>query len=122
MLQQPFNCVVLSLDYYQSALSYFPDVEQIYIFTDDFPWCREVFGNECTYVDDDKFVQLYLMTQMKNLILSNSTFAWWGAYLNENNGKIIIPDPWSSPKSGADNSGMYYPGWISHKHEIKFQV
>ncbi len=124
MLQQQFNCIVLSLDYYQSAISkYFPEVERIYIFTDDFPWCQNVFGQDCIYVDEDKFVQLYLMTRMKHLILSNSTFAWWGAYLNQNNGTIVIPDPWSSPKiKSVDTSGLYYPTWKRQTHEIKFQV
>ena len=102
MLQQHYNCVVLSIDYYQDVIStYFPEIEQIFVFTDDFPWCRMIFGNDCTYVDDDKFVQLHMMTKMKHLILSNSTFAWWGAYLNNNNGTIIMPDPWSSRKECA---------------------
>jgi hypothetical protein len=60
-----------------------------------------------------------MMTQMKHLIISNSTFAWWGAYLNDNKGVIVIPDPWFGPSSQHhDTNGLYCSDWIRHKHEI----
>lgn len=118
MLQH--NHCVLSVQFYQSALSeYFTEVDQIFVFSDDFPWCKDIFGEDAIYVEEDKFVQLHMMTQMKHLIISNSTFAWWGAYLNDNKGVIVIPDPWFGPSSQHhDTSGLYCPNWIRHKHEI----
>jgi len=118
MLQH--NHCVLSSEYYQLALNLFPDVDQIYVFSDDYPWCKNVFGNDVTYVEEDKFVQLYLMTQMKHLILSNSTFAWWGAYLNNKKGTVIIPDPWFGPSNfHHDTKGLYCDGWTKVLHDIK---
>ena len=117
MLQQ--NHCVLSLEYYKTALNHIQDIDQIFIFTDDFPWCKNTFEGSAIYVDEDKFTQLYMMTKMKHLILANSTFSWWGAYLNNNEGKIIIPDPWFGPNyKNMDVDGLYYPKWIKHKHEI----
>ncbi len=117
MLQH--NHCVLSYQFYQIAFDCFPSVDKIYIFSDDYSWCKSTFGTDAIYVEEEKFTQLYMMTQMKNLIMSNSTFAWWGAYLNDKKGKIIIPDPWFGPNNfHHDTSGLYCPTWIRLKHTI----
>lgn len=119
MLQQ--NHCVLDISYYQEAINkYFTNnIDQIFIFTDDLDWCKHTFGNEVTYVQDDIGTQLFLMTKMKHLIISNSTFAWWGAYLNQNNGIIISPDPWFGPNYKDKNTkDLYYPSWIKIKHNV----
>jgi hypothetical protein len=122
MLQN--NHCVLSVDYYQDVINrYFLDnTDEIYIFSDDINWCRNIFGNDVHYVTDDIGTQLFLMSKMKNLILSNSTFAWWGAYLNQNNGIIVAPDPWFGPSnSNIDTKDLYCPNWIKQQHNITIQ-
>jgi hypothetical protein len=119
MLQH--NHCVLSADYYQDVLNtYFQNnIDSIYIFSDDIEWCQQVFGDSVNYVQDTVGTQLFLMTRMKHLILSNSTFAWWGAYLNTQGGIILAPDPWFGPANvDKDTIGLYYPGWIKYKHTI----
>ncbi len=119
MLQH--NHCVLTTEYYQDVINtHFQDnIDSIYIFSDDLEWCQGVFGDEVNYVQDDIGTQLFLMSRMKHLILSNSTFAWWGAYLNTQGGIIVIPDPWFGPANvDKDTSGLYYPGWIKHSHAI----
>jgi hypothetical protein len=119
MLQH--NHCVLSIDYYQNAINkYFQNnIDQIYIFSDDIEWCKSVFGPDVNYVIDDVGTQLFLMTKMKHLILSNSTFAWWGAYLNQNNGTIIAPSPWFGHANlHHDTSDLYYPSWNIESHNI----
>ena len=118
MLQQ--NHCVLGDDYYTSALdNYCQDGDQLFVFSDDFVWCKEKFGDSAIYVSEDIGVQLFLMTKMKHLILSNSTFAWWGAYLNTQGGNIVIPDPWYGPNYDGRGSGLRYPNWKILKHERK---
>jgi hypothetical protein len=120
MLQD--NHCVLSIEYYQNAINeYFLDnTEEIYIFSDDIDWCRSIFGDEVHYVEDTVGTQLFLMSKMKHLILSNSTFAWWGAYLNQNNGYVIVPNPWFGPNYGDKNTkDLHLPNWISVFHERK---
>lgn len=122
MLQN--NHCVLSVEYYQNVIDkYFQNnIDSIYIFSDDIEWCRTIFGNDVNYVTDSIGVQLFLMTEMKHLILSNSTFAWWGAYLNRNNGIIIAPDPWFGPSYADKNTmDLYYPSWIKFDHQIVTQ-
>ena len=117
MLQH--NHCVLSIEYYQEAIDkYFQNnIDSIYIFSDDIEWCKVVFGDSVHYVQDTVGTQFFLMTKMKHLIISNSTFAWWGAYLNQNNGIIVIPDPWLGPALDHENTNdIYYPTWIRQKH------
>lgn len=42
----------------------------------------------------DSFIDLYMMSQASNLIISNSTFSWWGAYLNKKANFVIAPKEW----------------------------
>ena len=71
-----------------------------YVFTDDIEWARDFFRGSCyTIVDEnrgkDSYIDMYLMSQCKHNIIANSSFSWWGAWLNENPEKIIVsPNKW----------------------------
>ena len=119
MLQH--NHCVLDTTYYQDVLNtYFQDnIDQIYIFSDDLDWCKSVFGSDVIYVEDTIGSQLFLMSKMKHLIMSNSTFAWWGAYLNQNNGIIVAPEPWFGPNNkNLNTDDLYHPSWTKVDHQI----
>lgn len=94
---------VCTAEYYTNAINYI--VEKIesphyYVFTDDQEWVREYFKiNIATYidfnVDRDSWQDMYLMSQCKHNIIANSSFSWWGAWLNDNPDKIVIaPKLW----------------------------
>jgi len=122
MLQS--NHCVLTAEYYQEVINtYFSNnIDSIHIFSDDFKWCKTVFGESVNYVEDTIGVQLFLMTKMKHLIMANSTFSWWGAYLNPNNGVIVAPDPWLGQAYDNENtSDIYYPTWVKHSHTRELQ-
>lgn len=81
------------VDWYQRAVSMF-DYKNLYIISDDPNWCR---NNLCfpktTVVDVDEKEALQFFYGSKNLIISNSSFSWWGAwYSNAKN--IICPTLW----------------------------
>jgi len=121
MLQQ--NHCVLGEEYYAEAFDkYCTDSDQLYVFSDDFDWCRQTFGGNVIYVNEDIGFQLFLMTKMKNLVLSNSTFAWWGAYLNTQGGNVVIPDPWYGPNYDGRGKGLFYPSWKVLKHNRRMQT
>ena len=66
----------------------------LFIFSDDIKWCRE---NICFVQGDAYHVELdmLLMSKCKNNIISNSSFSWWAAWLNENKNKTVIaPSKW----------------------------
>src|SRR4051812_26698592 len=98
-VQLQHNHCVLSIQYYKDAMQRILDAHRIFVFSDDIIWCKQNIlstSDGVLFVEDDKFVQMYMMTKMTSLILSNSTFAWWGGYLNKD-ADIIIPDPWFGP-------------------------
>ncbi|MBK8842633.1 MAG: alpha-1,2-fucosyltransferase [Saprospiraceae bacterium] len=73
-----------------------------YIFSDDIEWCRNNIGkdlNYCEYINhnlgNDAWQDIILMKNCKHNIIANSSFSWWGAWLNENIDKIVIsPHNW----------------------------
>ena len=79
-------------------------VELLCIFSDDLDWCREHIGGkiddlEVVYVDwnkgVDSFRDMQLMTLCKHNIIANSSFSWWGAWLGQQKGKVVIaPSKW----------------------------
>ena len=53
---------------------------------------------------------MYLMSNCKNMIIANSSYSWWAAYLNKNREKIIIaPELWWK---GFDTSDVIPDSWI----------
>ncbi|MDQ7083781.1 MAG: alpha-1,2-fucosyltransferase [Sulfurovum sp.] len=91
-----------NLDYYKNAINYISskiEKPKFYIFSDDIAWCKENFDflENKTFVDNTKNAldDLELMKQCKHNIIANSTFSWWGAWLNLNTNKIVItPKIW----------------------------
>jgi len=86
--------------YYNKALNYFPKDIKIAVFSDDIEWCKLNFKNKNLYfIEESPSVDLRIMSMCENNIIANSTFSFWGAYLNQNkNKKIICPKNWFKPE------------------------
>lgn len=107
--------------YFENAISKMielcPQIEKFVIFSDDIEWCKsnlDTHGKENIFVDwnrdKDSWQDIALMTKCSNNIIPNSSFSFWGAYLNQNqDAKIICPEIWS--KNGAKN--MIVQGWFT---------
>lgn len=90
--------------YYKEAMDFFrkkfPGAAQFYVFTNDFSWAQEHFaGEDCHFVKGntgaDSFRDMQLMSLCRHNIVANSSFSWWGAWLNQNPEKIVIaPKRW----------------------------
>lgn len=87
-------------EYYRKALDYvqskIPNTCYI-LFTDDVQWVRENWSLDnqviaADYLDDElpDWIEMKLMSLCENNIIANSTFSWWGAYLNPNPLKVVI--------------------------------
>ncbi len=72
------------------------------IFSEDIEWVKKHIhlDNHCIFVNEDRklkdYEELIVMSQCKSNIIANSTFSWWGAWLNNNPEKIVIAPkyPW----------------------------
>ena len=95
--ENPFYRDLTSTDYYERAMAIFPE-EKFLVFSDDTEWCREKFkDNPRVQVMDkgDEVNDFNLLASCKSLIIANSSWSWWAAYLCPNDGKqVIAPLKW----------------------------
>ncbi len=109
---------VLGNQYYLDAINYIKEKTKLpvklYAFSDDIKWVKENFKpkDPITYVDEfGSKTDLHLMTQCKHNVIANSTYSWWGAFLNKNPNKIVVaPDVWDrlDPNWGKN---IILPSW-----------
>jgi hypothetical protein len=89
---------VLPINYYKESFDKLGSNLEYLIFSDDISWCKENFDfiPNKTFVDDlEDYEEIYLMSLCNNNIIANSSFSWWGAWLNKNiHKKIIFPKVW----------------------------
>jgi hypothetical protein len=95
----------------------------ITIFSDDPEWCRKEMGvlagcpaNVFAGKLGSDAEELMLMSLYGNNVISNSTFSWWSAFLNKNDGKMVVmPADWFTDKSRNAEyvAGVSVPGWIT---------
>ncbi|MFO7554347.1 MAG: alpha-1,2-fucosyltransferase [Desulfobacterales bacterium] len=84
-----------------------------FIFSDDFEWVQKNLNPPGPFEfvthngAERDFEDLWLMSQCRHAIIANSSFSWWGAWLNENPGKVVIaPAEWGYRASPCQ-------GWIT---------
>lgn len=114
---------LLKKSYYDKAISYFKDKVDIFlIFSDNLEYCRQTFNNtnypniKFQIIRERDYMDLWIMSLCNNYILSNSTFAWWGCYLNKNyNYEVIAPKKsvFLEKKKNKELEKVYYfKDWI----------
>lgn len=83
--------------YYERAMAEFPD-EDFLVFSDDIAWCKKqsIFqGRRFSFSEgNDEITDLNLMAGCKGIIMANSSYSWWGAYLGDPKKKVIAPKEW----------------------------
>lgn len=110
---------VMPLSYYEAAASYIQKrvpSAQFFIFSDDIAWCRKNFK-----FDDAVFVEargqqacedIYLMRHCQHNIVANSSFSWWGGWLNDSPDKIVIaPRTWFQNEQSNQETEIVPKSW-----------
>ena len=102
----------INLDkYYERAVAKFHDAH-FAVFTNDEtyllgrPWLS---GLNYTIIRENELDSLVLMSKCSAVICANSTFSWWGAWLNRDR-TIIFPSRWVSSDHPHKYEGLYFPG------------
>ena len=112
-----------SIEYYLKAAGYISANTTnpfFFVFSDDIEWARKNLNlsGECEYISgnsgENSYMDMQLMSMCKHNIIANSSFSWWGAWLNQNPEKIIIsPKQWFIPKVLNDKTVDLIPGtWL----------
>lgn len=111
---------VCSMEYYRQAVDLIAKrvVNPVFfVFSDDIEWVREnlVLDYPVYYEDGGSerpcAEAMTLMSQCKHNIIANSTFSWWGAYLNQNAEKIVIaPSSWYALE--VESKDLLPEGWV----------
>ena len=129
---------ILSIKFFEDALEQFPEDTLCFVFTDDIEWCKsqKLFKKErflfneknerYSYKNIDGTgklqntllpqIDLCLMSLCSGGIIANSSFSWWGAWLQNNRGKVIAPDPkkwFGSAMTHLDTSDIVPKRWIN---------
>jgi hypothetical protein len=106
-----------TINYYQSAYDLIGIKGiNVVVVSDDIQWCKDNLNFENIHFieNETNISDLYLMSLCNHNIMSNSTFSWWGAWLNTNpNKKVIIPSVWfGSTLSSLPSEDIYCENWI----------
>lgn len=106
---------VQTFDYYDKALEIIGDYDQLLVFSDDINWCKKnlKYENILFVENQDNVEDMWLMSLCDHNIIANSSFSWWGAWLNQNEDKIVIaPNNWFGPQSNLNESDIIPSNWI----------
>ncbi|MBY0309601.1 alpha-1,2-fucosyltransferase [Patescibacteria group bacterium] len=92
-----------TIGYYKRAMAHIEATcpsPTYFVFSDDIPWVKAnlPMGENVVFVHDpllSDVEELMLMSLCQHNIIANSSFSWWGAWLNQNPDKIVVaPTPW----------------------------
>lgn len=103
----------LTMLYYERAMGLI-NSKQYIVFSDDINWCKNVFkGSQFTFSENnDPATDLSIMLSCEHNIIANSSFSWWGAFLNKNPSKIVVaPEKWFGSKLPHDTRDLIPPEW-----------
>lgn len=114
------------INYYNRAIKYISSkvVDPVFlVFSDDIPWCKSNLtahflpSHKHIFIDWNStslsYRDMQLMSLCKHNIISNSTFSWWGAWLNSNPNKIVIsPENWYPGKQASEYADLIPTTWI----------
>jgi hypothetical protein len=106
---------VIDKSYIDKSLELIPEKSHIFIFSNDKNWVRENLNyDNVTIVDDlEDYEELWMISLCNHNIISNSSFSWWGAFLNKHKDKkVLCPSVWFGPDGEKKWDDIYESDWI----------
>lgn len=117
-LMYPDHHPVCTKEYQESARKIlkekYGDVRFL-VFSDDVEWCKNTFRNEeYTIVNlGNPYSEMLAMSLCDHHIIANSSFSWWGAWLNPKRDKTVIaPNNWFGPAINKNTQDVYCEDWV----------
>ena len=112
---------VIDKTYIDESLKQNGSYTTLFIFSDDVEWIKQnlSYPNQIIVTGLEDYEELWLMSLCKNNIMSNSTFSWWGVFLNKNvNKKVYTPSIWFGPSGEYNWEDIYIESWT--KINVKY--
>lgn len=109
---------VIDKTYIDECIKQIGDYSNIFIFSNDKSWCEEnlLYNNSTIVYGLDDYEELWSISLCNHNIMSNSSFSWWGSYLNKNeNKKVFVPSIWFGPNGEKNYEDVYENEWIKIK-------
>lgn len=112
---------ICDLDYYTRGIKLLledGESHSFYIFSNDLKWCEENIvplcgNNKVVMVRENSGKMscwdMFLMSHCQDLIIANSSFSWWGAFLNARKGRVVAPKKWINEEREFD---IWLDEWI----------
>lgn len=125
-LHLPHRFSICSNRFFRLAMRQFPADTRFVIISDDMPWCkRHLKGEHVFYADQHPTLleDFYLQTLAVGNVISNSSFSWWGAYLNAHASKrVFYPVPWFGPHNAHHDTSQLCPtSWVALPNRTPFR-
>ena len=111
--EDPYTYPQYGKDYLEKAMALFPDNCTFVVSSNRIEFAKNevpTTGRTVIFLEDEPaYIDFFLLTLCKHNIITNSTFGWWSAYLNQNPDKIIVcPKIWSA----YDTTDLCPDHWI----------
>jgi hypothetical protein len=123
LYKHPFS----GLEYYKKAIKLIGEEKNFIFVSDDIVWCKRNFKlkNVIFVENTSPIIDLYIQSYCKNNIISNSSFSWWGAYLNNHKNKnVIAPSMWFGFKFKVNTKDLLPNSYIiiNNNHNLFFRI
>ncbi len=111
---------ICDLSYYEKAIQHIrsmvPNAHFI-VFSNDIDWCKNNLNlSEADFVSwntgYNSYIDMQLMSLCKHNIIANSSFSWWGAWLNQHTDKIVIASEKWTNDPAHQNCKVYSENWL----------
>ena len=119
-LEIPYKFPFVGKKYFKDCIDKIPTCQHFVVCSDDLKWCKRFFpkafpDKKFLFIENETVLnQLYIHVLCRHNIISNSSFSWWGAWLNPNKDKrVLAPSEWfgiMGVKEGLDWSDIYFDG------------
>lgn len=105
---------VQNIDYYERAYE-LSGKSKVIVFSDDLDWCKANLKFDNIHFSEEPIdiLDMFIMSKCEDNIIANSSFSWWGAWLNRNEDKkVIAPSEWFGPSADYPTKDLLPENWI----------
>ncbi len=105
----------LTIEWYLDIINKFDPTCHVFIVSDDIQWCQNSVLNvlhNITFCGFDEIKDLCILSECDTVIMANSSFSWFGAYLGKQHKQVYAPKLWFQDVAKHDTKDLLPENWI----------